>query len=298
MLHSRLPESGRYNNKINMHTANIQVCCPDKPGIVKTITEFLFQHGANITILEQHIEDEFFFMRVEWELEKFKLRQPEKFWQNFEPIKKNYNIIGNLDYNQSIKSVGLFCSRELHCLVDILARYELGELKIKIPYIISNYLDAQGIAGKFDIPFFHIPTNPNSHKSEQECLKIIRQYPTDLIALARYMKILSADFIQEAQQKIINVHHSFLPSFIGADPYYPAFQRGVKLIGASAHYVTADLDQGPIIEQNVQRIKHIHNVQNLKLIGRECEKEVFAFAIKKHIQNKIITFKNRTIVFE
>ncbi len=163
MLHSRLPESGRYNNKINMHTANIQVCCPDKPGIVKTITEFLFQHGANITILEQHIEDEFFFMRVEWELEKFKLRQPEKFWQNFEPIKKNYNIIGNLDYNQSIKSVGLFCSRELHCLVDILARYELGELKIKIPYIISNYLDAQGIAGKFDIPFFHIPTNPNSH---------------------------------------------------------------------------------------------------------------------------------------
>lgn len=281
-----------------MQKANIVISCPDKQGIVRAVTDFLYQNSGNISLLEEHTEDNFFFMRVEWELEGFKLGNREEFKAAFRQIVEEFQMEVKVDFNENKKRVGLFCSRELHCLVDLLGRQAIGEMDIEIPYLISNFEDAGEIAKKFDIPFYCVPAKKGSFEHETECLRIVRENQTDVIGLARYMKVLSAGFIEDVGQKIINVHHSFLPSFIGANPYFEAYERGVKLIGATSHYVISDLDQGPIIEQEVRRVKHSHEIENLKLIGRECEKQVFSFAIKKHIENKIAVFKNRTIVFE
>ncbi|MDD3302824.1 MAG: formyltetrahydrofolate deformylase, partial [Candidatus Gracilibacteria bacterium] len=212
--------------------------------------------------------------------------------------KNEFQMSVNVDFKSTKKKVGLFCSKELHCLVDILGRYMTSELNIEIPYVISNSLAGKEIVEKFGIPFFYIQTKKDSLDHEKEILQITRDNPTDLICLARYMKILSQNFIESVNQKIINVHHSFLPSFIGANPYSEAHERGVKLIGATSHYVIPELDRGPIIEQSVKRIKHNHDTDNMKVLGRECEKEVFFVAIKKHIENKLVVYKNRTIVFE
>ncbi len=265
---------------------------------MRAVTDFLYQNSGNISLLEEHTEDNFFFMRVEWELESFKLGSREEFKTAFRQIVEEFKMEVKVDFNEKKKRVGLFCSKELHCLVDLLGRQAIGEMDIEIPYLISNFEDAQEIAKKFDIPFYCVPAKKGSFEHETECLKIVRENQTDVIGLARYMKVLSAGFIEDVGQKIINVHHSFLPSFIGANPYFEAYERGVKLIGATSHYVIPDLDQGPIVEQEVRRVKHSHEIENLKLIGRECEKQVFSFAIKKHIENKIAVFKNRTIVFE
>ncbi len=278
--------------------ANLLISCKDTPGIVKTITGFLLSHNANIANLEQHIENDLFFMRIEWELDNFTIKNRQEFLSKFSYIQKQYDITLTLALcNKKIK-VGLLFSREPHCLIDILSRVEIHELNIEIPFVISNFNDWRSIVEKFNIPFYYIPTKKNSVEHEKEILNIVQKYDTDLLALARYMKILSQDLIKNVNQKIINVHHSFLPSFIGANPYDEAYKRGVKLIGATSHYVTEELDQGPIIEQSIQRVKHIYDTTNLKLIGRSCEKEVFYFAIKKHIENKIITFNNKTIIFE
>ncbi len=301
-------------------TASIIIVCPDRQGIVAAVTTFLFGHGANVSALEQHIEDGFFFMRVEWELENFDLDDENKFADKFASVRKQFNMEISLEFSGNKKRVGLFCSKEAHCLVDLLGRCLIGELNIEIPYVISNFEDCRKIVEKHDIPFFFVaaekssnthevpssedlrPTSTasgaSSFQHEEKCLEIIKKFPSDVIGLARYMKVLSPAFIKDAGQKIINVHHSFLPSFVGAKPYDEAYERGVKIIGATAHYVTAELDQGPIIEQRVKVIRHSHNIENLKLIGRECEKEVFAFALKKQIENKLAIFKKRTIVFE
>ncbi len=279
-----------------MKLANIVISCPDRPGIVKAVTTFLFDNGANISFMEQHIEDGFFFMRIEWQALSTQLRNAEEFNLAFKKISDEFEMSVHVDFNENLKKVAIFCSKELHCLVDILGRCEINELEIEIPYILSNFKDAENIAEKLAIPFYYIPSSEDGY--EEKILQIVMQNQTDLIGLARYMKVLSADFVEKAQQKIINVHHSFLPSFVGAKPYDEAYERGVKLIGATSHYVTAELDQGPIIEQDVKRIKHSYEIANLKLMGRELEKKVFAFAIRKHVENKLIIYKNRTIVFE
>ncbi len=279
-------------------TANLLVSCPDKPWIIKTVTEFLFNYWANISFLEQHIEDNYFFMRVEWEIENFCFDCDDKFLDNFSWIQKQFWMEVKVDFKWEKRKIWLFCSSELHCLVDILWRYLTWELNIEIPYVISNKLDAKTLVEKTWIPFYFVETKKWSFEHEKEILKIVKENPTDLIALARYMKILSQDFIDSVNQKIINVHHSFLPSFVWAKPYDEAYERWVKIIWATSHYAIPELDRWPIIHQEVKRVKHSHWIENLKIIWRECEKEVFFTAIKKHIENKIIVYKNRAIVFE
>lgn len=282
----------------NKNTANLIITCPDRPGIIKDISAFLFEYWANISFLEEHTEEGQFFMRVEWELENFSLKSKKDFLKAFGPIKEKFLMEIILDFKNTRKKVGLFCSREWHCLIDILTKTFLGELDIEISYVISNSLDLEEIVKKFWVPFYYIPTKKDSFEHEKEQLTIIRKYKTDFIGLARYMKILSQDFIESIWQKIINIHHSFLPSFIWARPYNDAYARGVKLIGATAHYVIPELDQWPIIDQQVKRVKHCHDVWKLKQIGKVCEKEVFANAIQKQRENKIIVYKNRSIIFE
>lgn len=277
--------------------ANIVISCPDQPGIVKTVTTFLYEHGANISLLEEHVEDRHFFMRVEWEKGN-NFKDEESFDLAFEKLRQDFGMTVKVDFNERKKRLVLFCSKELHCLVDILGRHAIQELEVEIPCVISNSEEAAALVKKFGIPFYYVESSKNSLAHEEEILKILEKHPSDFIGLARYMKVLSADFIKAVGQKIINVHHSFLPSFVGAKPYEEAYERGVKLIGASSHYVTPELDQGPIIDQDVKRIKHSHEISKLKLLGREIEKQVFSFAIKKHIENKLIIYKNRTIVFE
>lgn len=285
------------NMSTRQQLANIVISCPDKPGIVKTVTTFLYDHGANISLLEEHVEDGHFFMRVEWE-QGNNFKTAEDFTEAFEKLRNEFEMTVEVDFNNKKKRLILFCSKELHCLVDILGRYAIKELDVEIPCVISNSEEAEELVKKFGIPFYYVESSKKSLEYENEMLKILANHPSDFIGLARYMKVLSANFIKQAGQKIINVHHSFLPSFVGAKPYEEAYERGVKLIGASAHYVTPELDQGPIIEQDVKRIRHSHEISKLKLIGREIEKQVFSFAIKKHIENKLIIYKNRTIVFE
>lgn len=284
------------------------IACPDQPGIVRAVTDMLFRAGANISFLEQHIEDGFFFMRAEWEGGA----TIADLTAQMQPIRAQFQMEVTLDAGERRKRVGLFCSKEGHCLVDILGRVSTGELPVDISYVISNADACRHMVESFGIPF-HLIDTPATAKNakdrapkqaaarrahEAACLKIVSAHPTDVIGLARYMKILSAEFIRAVGQRIINVHHSFLPSFVGARPYDEAHERGVKLIGATAHYVTPELDQGPIIEQAVLRVKHTHRVEDLKMLGRESEKQVFAFALRKHIDNKLVVYKNRTVVFD
>lgn len=279
-----------------MQTANLLISCPDAKGLVHSITGFLYQYSANLVTIEQHIEDNMFFMRVEWDLAGFQLSL-EKFVAEIKPIQEKFSMNLDIDFNNQKKRLGLFCSREPYCLMDILVRQKTGELNVSIPFVISNFEDCRKYVEGFNIPFYYTPTTQGSFEHEKLQLEILKNHKTDVLGLARYMKILSADFVEATNQKIINVHHSFLPSFVGAKPYDEAYERGVKLIGATSHYVTPELDQGPIIEQTTRRIHHAHKVESLKTMGRESEKEVFAFAIKKHIRNKVIVYKNRTIVF-
>ena len=281
-----------------MKKANVLISCKDTRGIVRAVTDFLFKNSGNIVFLEEHTEDDYFFMRVDCEFDDSAVEKTEDFHRNFKPIQDQFKMEVRFDFEERKKSVGLFCSREGHCIIDILARRSIKELDIEIPYVISNFEDCREIVEKFGVPFHFIKSAKDSFVHEEECLKIIKKHPTDAIGLARYMKVLSENFVNSVGQRIINVHHSLLPSFIGAKPYAEAYERGVKLIGATSHYVTTALDQGPIIEQEVKRVKHHHGLEDIKLIGRECEKRVFAFAIKKHIDNKILTYRNRTIVFE
>lgn len=281
----------------HMKTANIVISCPDKKGIVHRVTWFLFENNANIVNLEQHVEDKMFFMRIEWDMFNFSLTK-EMFLERFLPIINEYNIEIKFDLNERKKRIGLFCSKEIHCLWDILMRHATNELDVDISFVISNFEECKELVEKFNIPFYHTPCKKDNSDHEIMQYLMIKKHKTDFLWLARYMKILSANFILKAWQQIINVHHSFLPSFIWANPYEQAYERWVKIIWATSHYVTPELDQWPIIHQTIHRINHNHTAQSLKIIWRESEKEVFAFALKKHIENKIIVYKNRTIVFE
>lgn len=280
-----------------MQKANIVISCPDKKWIVHKVTWFLYENNANILNLEQHVEDNMFFMRVEWDLNWFWLTR-EMFLDKFSHIQNELQMEVKFDFNERKKRIGLFCSKEVHCIWDILMRHAIWELDIDISFIISNFENCEGLAEKFKIPFYHTPCKKDNSDHEIMQYLIIKKHKTDFLWLARYMKILSSNFILRAWQKIINVHHSFLPSFVWAHPYEDAYERWVKIIWATSHYVTPELDEWPIIQQTIRRVSHNHNIENLKIMWRESEKEVFAFAIKKHIENKIIVYKNRTIVFE
>jgi formyltetrahydrofolate deformylase len=281
-------------------TAILLIHCPDKQGILATVTEFLNKNQGNIIYLDQHVdrEEHIFYMRVEWELENFSIPR-NKIGEYFNIlIAIPLNMAWRLYFSSHIPNMALFVSRMPHCLFDILARYTAGEWDVKIPLIISNHEKLKPVADRFDINFYHYPiTTDNKNQQEQEELELLKKYNIDFVVLARYMQILSEDFIKQYPNKIINIHHSFLPAFAGAKPYHAAHDRGVKIIGATSHYVTTELDSGPIIEQGVTRCSHVDTVQNLIRKGRDLEKIILSQAVFKHLQRKILVYKNRTVVF-
>ncbi|WP_455496911.1 formyltetrahydrofolate deformylase [Coprobacter sp.] len=274
--------------------------CPDQQGILAVVTDFINVNGGNILYLDQYVdrENHVFFMRVEWDLTNFIIPQ-NKIEDYFNTLYgQKYNMSFNLYFNDRKPRMAIFVSKMSHCLYDILARYTAGEWNVEIPVIISNHPDLESVAKRFDIDYYVFPINKDN-KSEQEAkeLELLEQYNIDFIVLARYMQVISSDFITHYPDKIINIHHSFLPAFMGAKPYHAAFERGVKLIGATSHYVTTDLDAGPIIEQDIVRISHKDSISNLVYKGQDLEKIVLSRAVEKHIDRKILTYRNKTVVF-
>lgn len=274
--------------------------CPDQPGIIAVLTEFINTNGGNILYLDQYVDrvEGIFYMRVEWDLESFLIPQ-EKLKDYFDTLYgKRYHMTYRLSFTSHRQKMAIFVSKMSHCLYDLLSRYIAGEWDVEIPVIISNHPDLRMVGEQFDIPFEHIPvTRDNKAEMEQKEFEILDSYGVDFIVLARYMQVLSEDFINRYPNHIINIHHSFLPAFIGAKPYHQAYERGVKLIGATSHYVTTQLDAGPIIEQDTVRITHKDTVKDLVKKGRDLEKIVLSRAVEKHIQRKILTYDNKTVVF-
>lgn len=283
-----------------MKKTTLLINCPDKKGIIATITNFIVTKNGNTTYLEQHVDRELqeFFMRLECEFDQDegKLALFKASFNNH--VAKGNNMHWEMYNTEKKPKMALFVSKYDHCLYDLLGRYASGELKVKIPIIISNHKDLEPIANAFNIPFEHIPvTKTTKEQAETQQLELLKEHKIDFIVLARYMQILSANFVDQFPHKIINIHHSFLPAFPGAKPYHSAYERGVKIIGATSHYVTSDLDEGPIIEQEIVRVSHIHNVQDFILKGRDLEKIVLSRAIKHHIERKVLVYNNKTVIF-
>ncbi len=283
------------------NSAILLIHCPDKPGIVVTITDFIHNNGGNIIYLDQHVDSErgIFFMHIEWDLEKFSI-QREKIAEYFETlVASRYQMTSQLHFSDTKLRMALFVSKMSHCFYDLLARYECGELNVEIPIIISNHRDLQKAAERLDIDFHCLSiTKENKQQQEEKQKELLQQYNIDFIVLARYMQVLSDDFVNNYPQKIINIHHSFLPAFPGGRPYHSAYERGVKIIGATSHYVTAELDAGPIIEQDVVHVSHKNSVEDMVRIGRDLEKIVLARAVRHHVHHDLLVYENRTVVFE
>jgi formyltetrahydrofolate deformylase len=276
------------------------VDCPDRKGIVATIADFLYSHGANILHADQHQDNEIqmFFTRIEFALDEFDL-DDTAFREQFGPIAGRFQMRWRLEYSSACAGAAIFVSRELHCLVDLLHRHQTGELYCRIPLVISNHPDARPLAEFHGIPFHNIPIDP-AHKPEAESaqMRLLEASGVNLIVLARYMQILSPEFVARYPESIINVHHSFLPAFSGARPHHAAYRRGVKLIGATSHYVTDALDEGPIIEQDVTRVSHRCELEDLIEKGRDLERIVLSRAVRWHLEHRILCYANKTVVFD
>ncbi|MDO9634411.1 MAG: formyltetrahydrofolate deformylase [Paludibacter sp.] len=287
--------------KLNDNTAVLLLHCPDKPGILAAVTEFINQHKGNILYLDQYVnrEEKVFFMRIKWDLTDFQIPRDkiQEYFQTLLAIR--YDMTFRLYFSHVKPRMAIFVSKMTHCLYDLLSRYAAGEWHVEIPLIISNHPDLEPVAKRFDIEYHYFPIN-KENKKEQEAkeLELLKTRRITFCVLARYMQIVSQDFISHYPDRIINIHHSFLPAFMGAKPYHAAHERGVKIIGATSHYVTTDLDSGPIIEQDVTRISHIDTVSELIRKGRDLEKIVLSRAVEKHIERKTLTYKNRTVVFQ
>lgn len=282
------------------NTAILLVDCPDRKGIVAAISDFLFRHNANILHADQHQDADLglFLTRVEWDLEDFKL-QPTDFQKEFASVAERFQMRWRLELSATRPRIAIFVSKYDHCLADLLYRYESGELNCKIPVIVSNHPDAERLAAFHKIPFHFLPVaETGKSDAEQKQLALLKKHSVDLVVLARYMQILSPEFVAEYPQRIINVHHSFLPAFTGARPYHRAYERGVKLIGASSHYVTETLDEGPIIEQDVVRISHRDQLEDLVQKGRDLEKAVLSRAVRWHIEHRILVYAKKTVIFD
>ena len=275
--------------------------CPDQTGIIASVTSFINKNGGNIVGLDQYVEPSSakFFMRIEWELENFKFSNEQIENAILEDFGKKFQIQYRLHFNQNKRRMAVFVSKISHCLSDILARWQSDEWNVEIPLIISNHEDMRAVVEPFGIPYFYLPITA-SNKAEQESKQaaLLDEYKIDFVVLARYMQVLSEDFIKYYPENIINIHHSSLPAFPGAKPYHSAFERGVKIIGATAHYVTEKLDEGPIIEQEVVRVSHLDSVADLVRKGKDLEKIALSKAIWLHLNNKILCYKNKTIVFD
>lgn len=281
-------------------TAILLLTCKDQKGIVAEISNFIYRNDGNIIHSDQHtdFETNTFFMRIEWELKDFLIPSGE-ILKAFEPIRQKFNMNVELHFSDETPAVAIMVSKLDHCLYEILLRQKAGELKAKIPLIISNHPDLKPIAEYFGIDYYVFPITPeNKAEMEKMEIELLKKNNIDLIILARYMQILSPIFVREFKNKIINIHHSFLPAFVGARPYHQAYRRGVKLIGATSHYVTEELDNGPIIAQDVVEISHRDSLEDLIRKGKELEKMVLAKAVKYHLENKILVFDNRTVIFD
>ena len=278
----------------------LNINCPDKKGIIATVTNFIHLNAGNILYIDQYVdrENKLFFMRLECEFingdfseQQFRITFNEAVVQKFD---LNYEL-----YNQEDRpKMALFVSKYDHCLYDILARYEADELKVEIPFILSNHEDLKGIAERFDLPFYHVPvTKETKAEAEQQQLEILKKQEVECIVLARYMQIISPQLIEHYPNKIINIHHSFLPAFPGAKPYHSAYNRGVKIIGATSHYVTEELDAGPIIAQDITQVSHLHSVGDFIAKGRDLERIVLSKAIQLHTNRKVMVYQNKTVIF-
>lgn len=281
-------------------SATLLVSSPDQRGIVASLAEFIYKYNGNVLHADQHRDNDegLFFTRIEWSLDGFALDRAD-FWDRFEPLSTRFCMSPKLYYSSDRQRVGLFVSRYQHCLVDLLQRHQIGELPCDISFIVSNHPDASDIAKFFGVRFQYIPVTPESkNRAEADQLRLVAEANPDLLVLARYMQVLSPEFVANLRGRIINVHHSFLPAFTGARPYHAAYHRGVKLIGATSHYVTEALDEGPIIEQDVTRISHRDQVEDLIQKGRDLEKVVLSRAVRWHLQHRILTYGNKTVVFD
>jgi formyltetrahydrofolate deformylase len=281
-------------------TAVLLISCPDQKGLVAAIAEFLLRHNANILHADQHQDAELklFLMRVEWEMAGFEL-DPADFSAAFTPIAERFEMTWRLALSAHKPRMAIFVSKFDHCLADLLYRYQNGELHCELPIILSNHEDTRWLADAYHIPFQHLSVHKDE-KTETERLQraILQDLRIDFIVLARYMQVLSPDFLRHYPNRIINIHHSFLPAFHGAKPYHRAFERGVKLIGATAHYVTETLDDGPIIEQDVARISHRDHLDDLIHKGADLEKVVLSHAVKWHLDNRVLVYANKTVIFD
>lgn len=284
----------------NKNTAVLLLHCPDKQGIIAAVTEFININKGNIIYLDQHVDkvEKIFFMRVEWELENF-LIPTDKINEYFQTLLANkYEMEFQIHFQNQKPRMALFVSKQAHCMYDLLAHYEAGDWNVEIPLIISNHPDLEHVAKKFNIPYYYFPiTKENKEEQEAKEMALLKEYNITFSVLAKYMQIISPEFIKAYPNNIINIHHSFLPAFVGAKPYHAAFERGVKIIGATSHYVTEELDAGPIIKQDVARISHKDSIENLIRKGQDLEKVVLSRGVEKHIERKILVYKNKTIVF-
>ena len=283
-----------------MTTAKLLLYCPDKPGILAEVTDFITVNKGNIIYLDQYVDhvENIFFMRIEWELKDFLVPQ-EKIEDYFRTLYgQKYEMDFRLYFSDVKPRMAIFVSKLSHCLFDILARYTAGEWNVEIPLIISNHPDLQHVAERFGIPFYLFPiTKETKEEQERKEMELLAKHNITFIVLARYMQVISEQMINAYPNKIINIHHSFLPAFVGAKPYHAAFQRGVKIIGATSHYVTTELDAGPIIEQDVVRITHKDAIEDLVNKGKDLEKIVLSRAVQKHIERKVLAYKNKTVIF-
>ena len=281
-------------------SAILLLSCPDRKGIVSGVAGFISQHGGNILHADEHGDHETstFLMRVEFDPAGFDVPLGD-FSRLFSPIATQFQMQWRLAFSDVRQRMTILVSKYDHCLVDLLYRHQSGELACEIPCVISNHPDSQALAEFYRIPFFLVPSDKdNKAAAERLILSLLERHGADFVVLARYMQILSADFVKAYPRKIINIHHSFLPAFVGAKPYHQAFERGVKLIGATSHYVTEVLDDGPIIEQDVARVSHRDSVEDLIQKGRDLEKVVLSRAVRWHVENRILLYGNKTVVFE
>ena len=283
-----------------MKTAKLLLHCPDKPGILAEVTDFITVNKGNFIYLDQYVDhvENIFFMRIEWELKDFLVPQ-EKIEDYFATLyAQKYEMNFRLYISDTKPRMAIFVSKMSHCLFDLLARYTAGEWNVEIPLIISNHPDLQHVAERFGIPFHLFPiTKETKEEQEKKEMELLAKHKITFIVLARYMQVISEQMINAYPNRIINIHHSFLPAFVGAKPYHAAFERGVKIIGATSHYVTTELDAGPIIEQDVVRITHKDTVQDLVNKGKDLEKIVLSRAVQKHIERKVLAYKNKTVIF-
>lgn len=299
-MHTYTEEKIQAYQKDNENRARLLIRCPDQPGIVATVSQFLYEHGANIVTSDQYTLDPEggqFFMRIEFECPGLMDKKAD-LEKDFTPIAEKFDMHYDIMYVHELKNVAIFASKEPHCLLELLWEWESGDLMANIAVVVSNHEVVRAIVESRGIPFHYIPANKDIRtQAEAQQKEILKQYDVDLVILARYMQILTPDFVKEYKNQIINIHHSFLPAFIGANPYERAFNRGVKMIGATSHYVTDDLDEGPIIEQDIGRVDHRDDVAAMKKIGQAIERSVLARAVKWHLEDRIIVHGNKTIVF-